>query len=223
MLWGASCPLEKGCAYQRHHFVYPEWHRKSETARQGWALAWSLFLQAHPPSQQLKGSQLSQLNPQRNVLLFGEIPDNTHTWKHFSIPAMPVSGQETHPFLSVLLTCGWYEHAKIVIYIHSGFFSAGFQEWEEKLEKLNAMLHWWGEILCTAILVLTACCGHQAVSSRSFQGAGKEVGCTEALVLGLFKSRRVIQGVCLSCKQWNISKKGSFMPWWSCGKWETTN
>lgn len=58
-----------------------------------------------------------------------------------------------------------------------------------------------GEILCTAILVLTACCGHQALSSRSFQGAGKEVGCTEALTLELFKSRRVMQGACLSCKQ----------------------
>lgn len=63
------------------------------------------------------------------------------------------------------------------------------------------MLHWWGEILCTAILVLTACCGHQALSSRRFQGAGKEVGCTEALTLEQFKSRRVRQGVCLSCKQ----------------------
>lgn len=74
-------------------------------------------------------------------------------------------------------------------------FPAGFQEWEEQLEKLNAMLHWWGEILCTAILVHTACCGHQALSSRSFQGAGKEVGHTEALTLELLKSRRVMQGV----------------------------
>lgn len=102
-------------------------------------------------------------------------------------------------------------------------FPAGFQEWEEQLEKLNAVLYWWGEILCTAILVLTACCGHQALSSRSFQGAGKEVGCTGALTLELFKSRRVMQGVCLSCKQWTVCKKGSFMQWWSCGKWETTN
>lgn len=73
-------PGERLClSNANHHFVYPEWHRKSEMARQGWALAQSFFLQAHPQCQQLKGSQLSPLNPQRNVLPFGEIPDNTHT------------------------------------------------------------------------------------------------------------------------------------------------
>ena len=58
-----------------------------------------------------RGSQLSQLNLQRNVLLFGELPDNTHTLKCFSIPAgqlkePPVSGQEPHPLQSILLRCG---------------------------------------------------------------------------------------------------------------------
>lgn len=80
-----------------------------------------------------------------------------------------------------------------------------------------------GKICCTAILVLTACCGHQALSSKRFQKAGKEVGCTEALTLEQYKSRRVMWGVCLSCKQWTVCKKGSFKQWWGCGKWETMN
>lgn len=66
----------------------------------------AFFLQTHPPCQPVLGSQLSQLNLQRNVLLFGELPDNTHTLKHFSIPAvqqkeLPVSGQEPHPLQSI--------------------------------------------------------------------------------------------------------------------------
>lgn len=208
---GSRLPLgERLCLPDTNqHFVDLQQHKELGMAGQGWALARKPFLAGSPSM--LTGSQLSQLNLQRNVLLFGELPDNMHTLKHFSIPAvqqkeLPVSGQDTHPPQWILLRCGWCLCAKIVHLPPKWLFPAGFQEWEEQLEKLNVMLHWWGEILCTAILVLAACCGHQALSSRRFQGAGKEVGCTEALTLEQFKSRRVMQGVCLSCKQWTEYK-----------------
>lgn len=227
---GRRLPLREGLCLSdaNQHFVDPQQHRETGIVGKGEPWPWSLFLQAHSPCQQLAGSQLSQLNLQRNVLLFGELPDNTHTLKRFSILAgqqkeLPVSRQESHPLQSVLLRCGWCFCAMTVHLPPQWLFPAGFQEWGEQLEKLNVMLHWWREILCTAILGLTACCGHQALSSRRFQGAGKEVECTEALTLEQYKSRRVMQGVCLSCKQWTVCKKGSFMQRWGCGKWETTN
>ena len=71
----------------------------------------------------------------------------------------------------------------------------------------------------------SSCCAQAARGAKpsGHLWAGKEVGCTEALTLEQFKSRRVMQGVCLSCKQWTVCKKGSFIQRWGCGKWETTN
>lgn len=78
--WDAGCRSEKGCAYERQTIILCMLNGTGNQRLQGKGEHWQeAFLQAHPPCQQLEGSQLSQLNPQRNVLPFGEIPDNRYT------------------------------------------------------------------------------------------------------------------------------------------------
>lgn len=232
-IWVYRCAVGAGCLSGRAVPVRCEVAFCGAVATQGnWdgRAGMSFSCEASLCRHKLAGSQLSQLNLQRNCLPFGELPDTTDTLKYFFFISAVQQKELPQPTLRAKAPSSSVTSFKMWVMLllqDSPFtstvaFSSRFPGMRTAGET-ECYASLMGEILCTAILVLTACCGHQALSSARFQGDGKEVGCTEALTLEQYKSRRVMRGVCLSCKQWTVCKRGSFMQWWGCGKWETTN